>query len=244
MTNAGRLEDVLLQRVIDLWGDAESCAESMARADSQARSRAAANNVSHPGSYYVEVGYFEEVRVRTMNLIASLVPAAPHLAALVERVGDMKPVPSSGRQLAGIIQGIRKDLEAGLLRRLEVSVQDAIVADYLVMADELFSGEGGPMRHVPAAVLAGAVLEDGLRRLCERHQPAIPVVLDSGKYKKMTVMIDDLKSAGAYNELKAKQLRAWADIRNAAAHGQFDQFNAADVGAMLSGIRTFLTEHM
>ena len=33
----------------------------------------------------------------------------------------------------------------------------------------------------------------------------------------MGTLIDDLKAVNVYNELKAKQLRSWADIRNAAA---------------------------
>jgi len=237
-------DEALLQRVVDLWSAAESCADLMDRADSAARDRAAANNVIHPGPFSVEVEYFEEVRVRTMNLLAYIAPAAPHLTGLIERVSQLHPYPSSGRQLAGIIQGIRSDMEAGLLRRFEVAVQDAVVADYLSMAEDLFSGEQGSMRHVPAAVLAGVVLEDALRRLCERHQPPISVVHDNGKFKKMAVLIDNLKKAGAYNELKAKQLRAWTDIRNAAAHGQFDDFSPADVEAMLSGLTTFLADYL
>jgi len=65
---------------------------------------------------------------------------------------------------------------------------------------------------------------------------------DNGDDKTMNTMIDDLKKAGVYNELKAKQLRSWADIRNSAAHGQFDQFKRMDVEQMLKGIKDFLGE--
>jgi len=45
------------------------------------------------------------------------------------------------------------------------------------------------------------------------------------------------------NELKAKQLRAWADIRNAAAHGEFDKFKRADVEGMIRGVSDFLATY-
>jgi hypothetical protein len=57
-------------------------------------------------------------------------------------------------------------------------------------------------------------------------------------------LIDDLRKAGAFIETKAKQLRAWAAIRNHAAHGEFDQFARTDVEAMIPGINTFLADYL
>jgi uncharacterized protein YutE (UPF0331/DUF86 family) len=66
----------------------------------------------------------------------------------------------------------------------------------------------------------------------------------NGDPKTLTPLIDDLKKTGVFNELKAKQLRAWADIRNNAAHGEFDQFKRADVDAMIQGINNFLADYL
>ena len=60
----------------------------------------------------------------------------------------------------------------------------------------------------------------------------------------LNALIDNLKNAGLYNELKAKQLRAWADIRNAAAHGKFGDFNRKDMEEMLKGVQNFLADYM
>jgi uncharacterized protein YutE (UPF0331/DUF86 family) len=57
-------------------------------------------------------------------------------------------------------------------------------------------------------------------------------------------LIDDLKKARVYNETKAKQLRAWADIRNRAGHGEFDQFDRKQVQAMITGVRDFLADFL
>ena len=60
----------------------------------------------------------------------------------------------------------------------------------------------------------------------------------------MNPLIDDLKEAGVFNEIYAKQLRAWADIRNAAAHGQFEEFTKEQVALMIEGINQFLFNYM
>jgi hypothetical protein len=53
-----------------------------------------------------------------------------------------------------------------------------------------------------------------------------------GDPKTSNPLIDDLKKAGVFNELKARQLRAWADIHNKAAHGEFGQFHVPLENAM------------
>lgn len=96
--------------------------------------------------------------------------------------------------------------------------------------------------HIPAAVLVGATLEQALRTLCGRN--GISVQKSNGEFKTLNPLIDDLKVAGIFNELKAKQLRSWADIRNAAAHGRFTDFSRNDVSSMISGVNQFLADYL
>ena len=56
----------------------------------------------------------------------------------------------------------------------------------------------------------------------------------------MNALIDELRKAGAFNEIQAKQLRGFADIRNAAAHGNFSEFTRAHVENMIQGVESFL----
>lgn len=146
--------------------------------------------------------------------------------------------------LYGRIKGFKDDYETGMLDSLVGMIEAEIVGDYLSQAAALLGeGKQGSHDHVPAAVLVGAILEDALRRLCQRQNPPVPI--KTGKYyKKMNTMIDDLRKAGLYNELKAKHLRAWADIRNAAAHGQFNEFDRGDVEQMLAGAQQFLADYL
>ncbi len=88
---------------------------------------------------------------------------------------------------------------------------------------------------VPAAVVAGVVLETSLRELCERES------IDHGKLDKMNA---DLSKANVYNKLQQKRITALADIRNSAAHGKPDEFTDRDVEDMIRDITRFVAEHL
>lgn len=97
---------------------------------------------------------------------------------------------------------------------------------------------------MPAAVLCGAVLEDALRRLCQKQSPPIDILKPGGDKKTLEPLIQELQRANVFNKLVADQLRAWAKIRNYAAHGEFHEFGRGDVDLMLPGVRQFLAAHM
>jgi hypothetical protein len=89
-----------------------------------------------------------------------------------------------------------------------------------------------------------AVLEKALHTLCDQQQPPVPLKGPKGEFKSLAPLIDGLKKAGAFNEARSKQLRAWADLWNLAAHGEFTQFKRNDVEAMISGINNFLADFL
>jgi len=143
------------------------------------------------------------------------------------------------------LRAVKDNFEGGFIADLLVQVETEIAADYMGQAEGLLrEGQSGKYDHVPAAVLAGAVLEKALRTLCNQQNTPIPTIKPDGAVKTLNPLIDDLKKAGIFNETKAKQLRAWAAIRNHAAHGEFDQFTRDDVELMLSGIKNFLADYL
>lgn len=148
-------------------------------------------------------------------------------------------------ELHGMIVGLKSDYESGMLRSIAEMIETNVVADYLTQAEQLLKdNKNGAHPYGPAAVLAGAVLEDGLRRLCARQIPPISTNKPGGNPKTMGTLIDDLKNVGLFNELKAKELRAWADIRNAAAHGRFEDFTKDGVERLIAGVQSFLADNL
>jgi len=86
---------------------------------------------------------------------------------------------------------------------------------------------------VPAAVICGVILETNLRSLCEARDLGI------GKLDKMNA---DLAKAGHYNSLIQKRITSLTAIRNSAAHGKTEDFNAADVKSMIEEVERLVAD--
>lgn len=141
------------------------------------------------------------------------------------------------------LKAVCHDFEQGFFEDISSEIDAEISAEYLSQAEALLSYSRPSDRgEVAAAVIAGAVLEHGLRTLCGKLEPKEPIE-SNGKPLTLGGLIDGLKKRKIFNELTAKQLRGWADIRNAAAHGKFDDFNRNQVEAMVSGVMDFLVRN-
>ena len=136
------------------------------------------------------------------------------------------------------------------------SLREALAADYLVTAAEIihasvFADFLEMARHLlhegykdAAAVIAGSSLEAHLHQLCVRHGVDTEVSASSGlRPKKADRMNADLAKGKAYSHLDQKNVTAWLDLRNKAAHGEYDQYNAEQVGLLTTGIQDFLTRN-
>lgn len=101
------------------------------------------------------------------------------------------------------------------------------------MADELHAKKYKD----PAAVIAGSVLEEHLRKLASVNGVTIET---GGKPKKADTINADLAKVPAYNKLVQKQVTAWLGLRNDVAHGNYDQYDHAQVAALIRDVRDFM----
>jgi hypothetical protein len=110
-------------------------------------------------------------------------------------------------------------------------------SDYLDMAETLLrSGYKDA-----AAVITGTSLEVHVRALCVKH--GVDTELASGAPKKADVMNADLKKADVYDGLRQKQITAWMDLRNKAAHGDYQSYDEHQVRMFIDGVRDFMLKH-
>jgi hypothetical protein len=144
-------------------------------------------------------------------------------------------------RLQGVLRALRADYEAGRLRTFQQMVHADLFADFLEMADHLL--EQGYKD--AAAVTAGAVLEEHLRKLCGLHSvaTAVPDAAGMERPKKLDTMNTDLVKASAYDNIERQSVQAWAAVRNAAAHGEYTKYDAGQVRGMIDGIRGFIARH-
>jgi len=140
--------------------------------------------------------------------------------------------------LLQLLQKIRRDIEDGWLDNLRGIVSAEIFSDFLAMAGHLFE-EG---YKDPAAVLIGSVLENNLKVLSGKHNlPTTQPDVKTGEPKpiKADGLNASLAKAQIYNTLMQKSVTAWLDLRNRAAHGHYQEYDAAQVQLMLEGVTDF-----
>ena len=94
----------------------------------------------------------------------------------------------------------------------------------------------------PAAVIGGAALESHLRQLCIKHEVDAEAADGAGimRAKKAERMNQDLAKVPAYGVLDQKNVTAWLDLRNKAAHGRFAEYTKEQVGTVIGGVREFI----
>jgi hypothetical protein len=230
------IDQSIRKRFADLIAEGESLRVAMNDAEQNAH---ATSSVVYLGEYSVCVTDFNSYRTRVLGLMA-YVGVDRHEA----EVQQAQAKPSRMEVLLGIVKGLADDYAGGFLDSVVRRAEAEVAADYLgKRSGFLKEGEPGKYNHGPAAVLLGATLEQALRTLCGRQVPVISTTKANGEKLTMGTLIERAKKkAGVYNELKAKQL-ACADIRNAAAHGEFARFVKSDVEHMIQGVGTFLADY-
>jgi len=232
-----RLHEKYLKRFEELITEGEGILHSPRTVVVEDDLAYAAGLSSKPDTYQeIDSARFYEWQVKWSTLLGQIVPPTHPKAADIKQMSDYTP--SALGDMLAVLRGIRDDYVNGFLDDLPLLVHAEIAGDYLAQAETLLS-EG---YHVPAAVLAGAVLEDALRKLCE--EKGIPITKPSGERKGINAMNDDLAKASVYNKAKAHEIRAWADIRNDCAHGDGDKVKPEDVDRMIKGVRAFVADYV
>lgn len=135
-------------------------------------------------------------------------------------------------QALSILKAAKSDYEQGYLFDTRVLIQAEVFNDLLEQAAHFLELS----HHGAAAVIAGCVLEDGLRRLCQRNKIPVP-----GKAT-IDPMNVALAKAGVYNLIVQQRITSLAAVRNMAAHAKWGEFQNKDVEHMITQVRSFMEE--
>ncbi|WP_217241459.1 hypothetical protein [Streptomyces sp. AC555_RSS877] len=147
------------------------------------------------------------------------------------------PQPQKFLEVQHVAIGLRDDLIAGWYSSVVELVHADTYGDYLEMAEGLLD-QG---YKDPAAVITGTSLEVHVRSLCVKH--GVDIAMPNGSPKKADTMNADLKKAGVYDGLQQKQITAWMDLRNKAAHGNYSDYDQVQVRLFIEGVRAFMMKH-
>jgi hypothetical protein len=142
---------------------------------------------------------------------------------------------SAGQQ---ILQAARNEIARGWLFEMKGLVSAEIFSDFMEMAEHLLQ-EG---YKDAAAVMIGSVLEEHLRKLCDKNN--IPIIIEKNDEiipKKADLLNHELAKLEIYNKLEMKQIITWLDLRNKAAHGKYSEYTKEQVALLFQGVMDFMS---
>jgi hypothetical protein len=159
----------------------------------------------------------------------------------VDRIMDL-PNPWSRRAplICGVIDALQKNVFSGYMKSQEEIIHGELFADFLEMARHLLD-EG---YKDAAAVIAGSALEAHLRQLSQKHEIEANIKKEKSVYPKKAGQLNaDLAKKNVYSKLDEKQVTAWLDLRNKAAHGKYDEYVKDQVALLIDGVRDFIARN-
>ncbi|MCK4274230.1 MAG: hypothetical protein KAW90_05010 [Dehalococcoidales bacterium] len=133
-----------------------------------------------------------------------------------------------------VLQAAKDDIAGGYLQKVETLVSAEVFSDFLGMAQYLLDNGYKD----PAASLIGAVLEDGLRRICNNN--GVLVKSDDN----ISSLNQKLADKDVYNRLQQREIEVSNKLRDYADHGHFDEYSTEQVKDMLTGVGRFMSEHL
>jgi hypothetical protein len=144
------------------------------------------------------------------------------------------------KMILGVVKSLLHNIKNGYLQSLKDLIHSELFSDYLEMSTHLLE-EG---YKDAAAVIAGSTLENHIRELCNKNGISTSISTAKGiQNKKADQMNSDLAGANTYNKLDQKNVTAWLDLRNKAAHGKYSEYTKEQVELLIQGIRDFITRN-
>ena len=134
--------------------------------------------------------------------------------------------------ILGIFKSAASEWRNGLIDTFELRFVALAFEDFLKHAAAF--NDGG--KKMEAAILASAVLEDTVKRLCLKYNI-------SAEGKTLDSLINALKAAQVLGKVKAERMKSYAALRNKAFHAEWDAFDERDLRQMIDGLEEVLEGH-
>ncbi len=200
--------------------------------------RIAQGGKGDPDHQWVEGNLAYQFRTAGLSLLQSMCGPDHQLYKDFEHLTNNKNTVVYHKKAHAIIVGLREEVDRGWLADTRALIAADIFANILEMAEYLLS-EG---YKDAAAVLGAGSLEGHLKSLAPRHGVDIHFVDNTGtqRPKKAETLNQELYKADAYKLGDQKQVTAWLNLRNHAAHSEYDKYAAQEVNLMLQGVQNFI----
>jgi hypothetical protein len=187
----------------------------------------------------IDSSKFAGLKTATLSLILMIYDKSHPYYQEIERI-KYYYYPSSAEAVLNVLDSLKEEVNGGWLFTTKGIVSAEIFADFLSMAEHLLIENYKD----PAAVMIGSVLEEHLRQLCQKYNIAIDILKDEKSIpKKADLLNSELTHNEVYNKLDQKNVTAWLELRNKAAHGKYNDYTKEQVSNMLQGVIEFMTRN-
>jgi len=168
---------------------------------------------------------------------------------LMKQLGDAI-LTNNFTTLTALSNGVIGLFEQGALISPRLTIAGEIESEILDIAQEQVQASETntedaqvSLRRSVAVFLAGAALEDALRRLCDAHG-----IEFESRRSTISKLQSKLYAPSAQIEIisptENKQITAWGDSRNKADHGHFSDISHTEALTMIMGVRAFIEKHL
>ena len=145
----------------------------------------------------------------------------------------------STRRAIAMLCSIKDEIESGWYDDFKGLVAADIFGNFLDMAEYLLD----KTYKDAAAVIIGSTLENHMRYLCDANGIDVTTIDRKGKTKskKADTLNSELMNRNVYTKTDLKAVTAWLDIRNNAAHGDYNEYTKEQVELMYQGVTEFIS---
>lgn len=129
-----------------------------------------------------------------------------------------------------VLRALSEELQMGFLYGVEMLVARDMLGTIVEEAKVLLQAKYKDA----AAIYCRVILETSIKKLCDNNK------ITYRKKEKLNSLSNKLRKRGLLNLPEWRQIQAWTDIGNSAAHGKFSDYTEDDVKNMLNGIKNFI----
>lgn len=171
------------------------------------------------------------------NLILQLIPPTHPLAQDCNKLMAARYVgtvdSSSVAKMAGLLKSLKEEWNLRLLGKFEYIYVAETFDQFLDHASYYHKAN----KKTEAAILASAVFEDTINKLCQKHS-----IDPTGQT--LEPLIEKLVTGNVIPRVKAQRLKSHATLRNRAMHAEWGTFDIKDVGSMIDSTRELVADYL
>jgi hypothetical protein len=178
----------------------------------------------------------EEKMQGTASLLALVYGSnSPHSHALYTRIREDSSAAGVDRVCRGVLQNMKREIEAGLTANLRQQITGEILTDFIQLSRAAMNAPSKDAKNV-AAVLAAAAFEDTIRRMGQTLAGA------TGP-EDLSEVLKKLKDASVMQGPQVGIAQSYLSFRNHALHASWDKIEKEAVHSVLGFVEQLLLKH-